>query len=56
MQYREDLDPIYYCELVKVCPIFDGGDCKITSLTVTPASGPQGKIYVVTNTYETAVA
>ena len=41
--HRADLDPIYYCELLKTCPINDNGDCKITSFTVSPTSGPQGK-------------
>ena len=40
---RADLDPIYYCELLKACPIKDDGDAKITSVTVTPKSGPQGE-------------
>lgn len=39
---KADLDPIYLCELLKVCPIMDNGDAKITQLTVSPASGPQG--------------
>jgi len=42
LPYRADLDPIYFCEELKVCPIFDNGDAKITTLTVTPKSGPQG--------------
>ena len=41
-----DLDPIYYCELLKTCPINDHGDAKITKLTVLPQSGPQGKFTV----------
>ncbi|CAH1791389.1 unnamed protein product [Owenia fusiformis] len=39
---RADLDPIYYCQLLRACPINDNGDAKITSLTVDPPSGPQG--------------
>lgn len=38
-----DLDPIYYCELLKACPVKDNGDAKITSVTVTPKEGPQGQ-------------
>ena len=41
-----DLDPIYYCELLKACTIFDGGDAQITSLDVSPSTGPQGKFTV----------
>merc|ERR1711894_195025 len=38
-----DLDVIYYCELLGgTCPVKDDGDAKITALTVTPKSGPQG--------------
>jgi hypothetical protein len=38
---RADLDPIYYCELLKVCGINDNGDATITSFEVVPAQGPQ---------------
>jgi len=37
-----DLDPIYFCELLKTCPINDNGDATITELKVNPVSGPQG--------------
>ncbi|XP_071080031.1 countin-3-like [Haliotis cracherodii] len=40
---KADLDPIYFCELLNVCPIFDDGDAKITELAIVPASGPQGQ-------------
>jgi len=45
---KADLDPIYFCELLKTCPIVDNGDAVITSLSVSPKSGPQGQkiIYV----------
>jgi len=39
---KADLDPIYFCEELKTCPIVDNGDATITSITVSPASGPQG--------------
>ncbi|XP_045164937.2 countin-1-like [Mercenaria mercenaria] len=39
---KADLDPIYYCELIPVCPINDNGDASFTSFTATPKSGPQG--------------
>ncbi|XP_076463460.1 countin-3-like [Babylonia areolata] len=39
---KADLDPIYFCELINTCPVFDNGDASITDLTVDPASGPQG--------------
>ncbi|XP_041351075.1 countin-3-like [Gigantopelta aegis] len=40
---KEDLDDIYFCELVKGCPVFDGGDARITELTISPVSGPPGE-------------
>lgn len=39
---KADLDPIYFCEELKTCPVFDGGDAFITKIAVTPESGPQG--------------
>ena len=42
---RADLDPIYYCELMKVCPIKDDGDATITALNVTPTTVPRGEVY-----------
>lgn len=39
---KANLDPIYFCELVNLCPVNDYGDAKITSFTVAPQSGPQG--------------
>lgn len=43
---KADLDPIYYCELLKACPIFDQGDATITSFTVNPNKGPQGTFMI----------
>lgn len=40
---KADLDPIYLCELLNTCPVFDQGDASITFLGVTPHSGPQGE-------------
>ena len=39
-----DLDPIYFCELLKVCKIVDNGDAKFTSLEVHPATGRRGTL------------
>ena len=44
---RADLDPIYYCELLNVCPIKDDGDAKITSLVVKPSIVPYGETTLV---------
>lgn len=37
-----DLDPIYYCELLKTCKVNDNGDATITSFKMVPLQGPQG--------------
>lgn len=50
---KADLDPIYFCELVKVCKVFDGGDAKITSLTVSPTEGHQGATFSIQMAYTT---
>ncbi|XP_041354573.1 countin-3-like [Gigantopelta aegis] len=39
---KADLDPIYYCEIVKMCAVNDHGDAHITKFSITPVSGPQG--------------
>ena len=39
---RADLDPIYYCELLKLCPVKDDGDAKINSVVVHPRTVPKG--------------
>eukprot|EP01027_Heterolobosea_sp_BB2_P025316 GEZU01038849.1.p1 GENE.GEZU01038849.1~~GEZU01038849.1.p1 ORF type:complete len:237 (-),score=90.50 GEZU01038849.1:25-735(-) len=46
---KADLDPIYYCQLIKLCPVHDcTGTCaNITSITVNPPSGPQGTQFTV---------
>jgi hypothetical protein len=47
---KADLDPIYYCELLRACPINDNGNAKIASVTVEPKSGPQGR-FTITMTF-----
>ena len=39
---KADLDPIWYCEMLKACPINDNGDASITNFQVVPQQGPQG--------------
>ena len=41
--YRADLDPIYYCELLKTCTIKDDGDAKINSITISPPTVTYGE-------------
>lgn len=40
---KADLDPIYFCELLKRCPINDHGDAQITDLAIDPVTGPRGQ-------------
>eukprot|EP01113_Clastostelium_recurvatum_P017387 TRINITY_DN203_c0_g1_i2.p1 TRINITY_DN203_c0_g1~~TRINITY_DN203_c0_g1_i2.p1 ORF type:complete len:240 (-),score=61.76 TRINITY_DN203_c0_g1_i2:76-795(-) len=46
-----DPDPIYICQVMKVCPAVNGGKVNITSATVSPASGPQGSEFAITMQY-----
>jgi len=46
-----DLDPIWYCEIAKLCPVNDHGDAKITQFSILPASGPQGTTFAIDFTY-----
>ncbi|CAF4039827.1 unnamed protein product, partial [Adineta steineri] len=39
---KADLDPIWYCEMAKMCEINDHGDAKFTNFGVYPNTGPQG--------------
>ena len=38
-----DLDPIYFCELLKACPVDDYGDAEILSLKVNPNTVHKGR-------------
>jgi hypothetical protein len=46
-----DLDPIWYCEILKACPINDNGDAKFTKFTITPNQGPQGTTFTASLQY-----
>lgn len=48
---KADLDPIYYCELLHACKIFDQGDAKITDFSIVPVRGPQGTTFTAVLTY-----
>lgn len=43
LQPRADLDPIYYCELLRACPVKDDGDAHILSFIVKPNVVKYGK-------------
>ena len=44
-KYSGYLDPIYFCELVKVCTIHEGGSARLDNLIVKPESGPSGTTF-----------
>jgi hypothetical protein len=46
-----DLDPIWYCEIAKLCPVNDNGDAKISTFSVLPATGPKGTTFAIAFTY-----
>jgi len=46
-----DLDPIWYCEMAKMCPVNDNGDAKITTFSILPATGRQGTTFAIDFTY-----
>lgn len=56
---EEDPDPIYICEKVDLCPHSTTAAANVTSLAVSPQSGPQGTqfainfVFQVTNTIAT---
>ncbi|CAF0717260.1 unnamed protein product [Adineta steineri] len=39
---KADIDPIYYCEKMSLCPINDNGDAKFKSFAVLPARAKMG--------------
>jgi len=48
---KSDLDPIYYCEIAKLCPVKDDGDAKITTFSILPATGRKGTTFSIDFTY-----
>ncbi|CAF3349365.1 unnamed protein product [Rotaria socialis] len=42
-----DPDPIWYCEIARLCPINDNGDAKFVKFSVLPSTGPQGTTFVI---------
>ncbi|CAF1089932.1 unnamed protein product [Rotaria sordida] len=42
-----DLDPIWYCEMAKMCPINDHGDAKFTNFHVSPTTGPRKTKFIL---------
>ena len=50
-KYADDWDPIYFCELAKLCPVHEGGYAQLNSLTVQPMSGKQGTTFEIDATF-----
>jgi hypothetical protein len=53
-KYSGDLDPIYFCELAKLCPVHDGGRARLNNITVQPSSGPAGTPFEIDTTFTVA--
>jgi hypothetical protein len=49
---KADLDPIYFCELLKVCPIHDGGSAAFLSINTVPPKGPQGTTFEISAAFQ----
>lgn len=47
-----DLDPIYYCQLIELCPHVNGGAAHILSAGVSPPSGPVGTQFAIGTVFE----
>ncbi|CAF2762669.1 unnamed protein product [Rotaria sp. Silwood2] len=47
-----DLDPIYFCESLKICPINDNGDAKFKSFSILPSHAPVYSTFVIDFAYE----
>jgi len=50
---KADLDPIWYCEMAKLCPVNDHGDAKIKSFAITPPTGRKGTTFTVDVSFQT---
>lgn len=50
-RYSGDLDSIYFCELVKACPVHDGGSARLDKITVSPSIGPIGTTFNIDATF-----
>ncbi|CAF3728116.1 unnamed protein product [Rotaria sp. Silwood1] len=48
---KADLDPIYYCETMKLCPINDNGDAKFKSFVILPPHAPVYSTFTIDFVY-----
>eukprot|EP01112_Ceratiomyxa_fruticulosa_P005526 TRINITY_DN1618_c0_g1_i1.p1 TRINITY_DN1618_c0_g1~~TRINITY_DN1618_c0_g1_i1.p1 ORF type:complete len:239 (-),score=42.70 TRINITY_DN1618_c0_g1_i1:82-798(-) len=46
-----DPDPIWICEEINSCPVYQNGLANITSTNVTPSTGPAGSKFSISMTY-----
>jgi hypothetical protein len=46
-KFGQDIDTIYFCELLHTCPVQDGGVAKLDSFVVNPPSGPVGTTFEI---------
>jgi hypothetical protein len=44
---KVDLDPIYFCQELKECPINDNADARVIGFSSVPAKGPRGTTFML---------
>ena len=49
---KADLDPIYFCQLLKACPHSDGGKAQIKAMSVSPSTGAIGTTFEIAVGFE----
>lgn len=49
---KTDIDPIYYCEVINLCPINDNGDAKFKYFSISPPSSLIGTTVTIDFTYQ----
>ena len=49
---KADLDPIYMCQLLKICPHSDLGKAEIKELSVNPTTGKLGDTFIIAVGFE----
>nr|ACD54786.1 countin-like protein [Philodina roseola] len=49
---KTDIDPIYYCELINLCPVNDNGDAKFKYFSISPPSSLIGTTVTIDFTYQ----
>ncbi|CAF1196132.1 unnamed protein product [Adineta steineri] len=44
---HSDIDPIWYCQIAKLCPINDNGDAKFLDFQMIPSTGRVGTEFII---------